>query len=542
MGLQQYCRHLGVGAQGLLPLPVAVTVLALVCSSCTGAKQPAGLSSQQSEPLPAVGQPFIESPARLAAQAIPQQPLAFIQCRVLYAAYGLEQYPAQRVTPDENRALFAPDWISGDSPQLADLAYARWCFDMTYFEGPPVVTLDWEGAAPADEHVYIGLGDFRQDSWDWRQPEDSVLELVSLTRYVDEQLRLLLAVVLTGDQPATLNYVRIGDTCIVGGVDLTLVFPPPLSYELQATRDDWAGREPQASNYQFVDEEVGADGFRYQVVSHEVDGYTHYGAVRIPAGGLDETYFVAVHCHPGAGGCSLYEPALFDMMTEESGLRDRFIVIAPSFRGEELRTDTLGNFSSNGPPSLYDRDADDAIALLDCVLQNYPEADPRLIVAYGLSRGAQVSTRMGERDPRIHAVIAYCGFTDEWSIDGQAYMYYNIGEISETEPDPSDFYPHVMWDLRFGSGDVFAARRSLLLTSTAPFADSLPLTHLHYGELDPVLPIRHGERLDAVLTFFDKPHEFFRYPNGGHEMFVSTGGAARFQALLQELIDGVEAE
>jgi hypothetical protein len=96
-----------------------------------------------------------------------------------------------------------------------------------------------------------------------------------------------------------------------------------------------------------------------------------------------------------------------------------------------------------------------------------------------------------------------------------------------------------MWDLRFGSGDVFTARRSLLLTSTAPFADSLPYIQLHYGELDK-LPIRHGERLDAVLTYLDKPHEFYRYVNGGHELFLTTGGASRFQTLLSDLIADVE--
>jgi len=541
MLINQSCRQAGVAARVALGVFLIAAGLCAL-SACSAAKSQQLLAAEQIEPTSAApGQPWLDTPVRLAAQTVPQQPMAFIQCRVLYAAYGLEQHPAQHVTADEHRAVFAPAWPD-EAPQLADLAYSLFTFDMTYFDGPAVISLNWEGVAPPDNDLFVGLGNFVRDRWDWRQPVDSGLELEALSPYIDANKRLLLAVALTGSQPATLNYVRIGDTCVVGGVDLTLVFPPPMEYELQATRDDWAERSPLAVNFQLIDEETDSDGFRYQVVSHEVDGYTHYGAVRLPP--VEETgpFYVAVGCHAGAGGCGLFEPKTFDMLTQESGLRDRFIIIAPSFRSENLNTSSMGTFTSTGPASLYDRDADDAIAMLDCLLTNYPQADDRLIIAFGLSRGAQVSTRIAERDPRIHAVAAYCGFTDEWSIDGQAYMYYNIGEISEDEPDPSDFYPHVMWDLRFGSADVFTARRSLLLTSTAPFAEALPFTQLHYGELDPFLPIRHGERLDAVLTYLDKPHQFYRYANGGHELFLTTGGASRFQLLLNDLIADVESE
>lgn len=81
----------------------------------------------------------------------------------------------------------------------------------------------------------------------------------------------------------------------------------------------------------------------------------------------------------------------FEVMAEATDPDDtqRFALVVPSFRGEVLVAGLLGSFSSEDPMSVFDRDADDAIALLDCTVQNFPQADPNLALSTGWSRGAR---------------------------------------------------------------------------------------------------------------------------------------------------------
>jgi dipeptidyl aminopeptidase/acylaminoacyl peptidase len=283
-------------------------------------------------------------------------------------------------------------------------------------------------------------------------------------------------------------------------------------------------------------EEVGelsdADGTRQVLVAHQVDGYRHYGGVVIPPVKELKKLPVLVLCHPGDAGTSLTDQNWFFGLLGDPAIRRRFVQVIPSFRGEILDAGTLGRFRSEGPPSLFDRDADDALALLDCVLQSFPNADPSRVVSVGYSRGGQVAMRIAQRDPRILGVIDFCGMSDEWTINGQGYIR-DFLEEERPEPAPSNFYYHVLWDLRRSTCDVWYARSLLLRSCIVYQAPRLPKLQVHHGALDGPVPIHEADRLVAVLaTTPGANYEYFRYPNGDHGIQSLIGAWAHVEEFL----------
>jgi pimeloyl-ACP methyl ester carboxylesterase len=460
----------------------------------------------------------LASPVKLAAEVTPMPPFIYIPGRFLFGAYALQQYECQNVDAEGHRARFTPSWNTGSSAGPGDPAFALYTFNMEYFDGDGRFVLNWEGQPPVAGDVYIGLGNIDDDRWDWfPAPPGADVVVDNLGPYKDMRPYLTLAVVLLGEQEALLDSVQIGERWIYEGVDMSMLLAPVLDFEVDAVRDDWAGRNPVAQDYAYLGEEMEGN-IRWVLMSHTVDGLTHYGLVRIPPVYGDDKLPVLVMCHPGAGGIAPLGVQWFDNTLDDPLLRRSFIFVMPSFRAEQCLTETLGDYWSEGTYNLYDRDADDAIAMLDCVLTEFPEADPELVLAVGHSRGAQVAVRMAQRDTRIDGVITFAGWTDEWLASGQASAYYLLPEL-DTEPTTDQvqyLYNHALWELREGLRDEWQMRNVMLRMSTAYFADSLPRIQIHHGAQDG-LPVDHAERLMDML--WDAGHvdaQLFIYPQAGH--------------------------
>ena len=73
---------------------------------------------------------------------------------------------------------------------------------------------------------------------------------------------------------------------LVGGVDLTEIFAEPTQAEIQSVLTDWAARNPVAADVNVLVQETISVGTgtpaTLSIVSHVVDGQTHYGAVIQP--------------------------------------------------------------------------------------------------------------------------------------------------------------------------------------------------------------------------------------------------------------------
>lgn len=291
------------------------------------------------------------------------------------------------------------------------------------------------------------------------------------------------------------------------GVDLEALFAPPTRAERDAVRQEWAERTtggaytPGALEVAY--DEVQADGSRLVILSHTTGGadFRHYGAVRFPAPEAPEGGWpVLVLNHGGDAGLSLEDelgrlPA-FGRLPEEA------VIVAPTFRAETMRDTPLGNLASEGSPSPWDRDVDDALALLNAVLEAFPdETDEGRLGTLGFSRGAAVSLLMAQRDERLAVVSAYFGPTDFFarSIQGLAYLLLHgtPDEQAAVRQLPGARYLEESVLLPLGEGAVTyeQARRELIRRSSAHFADLLPHTQAHHHRCDAVVPFDQFEAL-----------------------------------------------
>ena len=196
-------------------------------------------------------------------------------------------------------------------------------------------------------------------------------------------------------------------------VDLSAVFSPPTAAEADAVQADWQGRNPVALDWRVEGATQMTTGHTLQIVSHVVEGQRHYGALRYPLafqpGG---SHPVLVYLHHGFTGVHLSVLRNFDSLIPGSTLEDEYFYLVPSFRGESVRTGSLGVFLSEGEGSAMDRDVDDTIALLNGLLANVQEADRLRVCALGTSRGGGTALLLGIRDSRVRVLVDAFGMTD----------------------------------------------------------------------------------------------------------------------------------
>jgi len=325
-------------------------------------------------------------------------------------------------------------------------------------------------------------------------------------------------------------------------VDLDRLFAPATEAEVALVRSEWTTRPAAATGVRQESAApfpmAGVPG-RLQIVSHLVDGHRHYGAIVVPEGAESGSLPVLLYAHGGDSGVSVEELALLFLGLGEGAAA--FVWVVPSFRSEPLRAGGQV-FRSEGEPSPWDRDVDDALSLLSVALQEVAAADPSRVAVLGLSRGGGVGLLMGARDPRVKAVVSYFGptdFFDPW-----------MREIADDalQGRPRDL-PGLAWfdrtylqPLRRGEVSLDTVRRELIRRSPALFASTLPAVQIHHGTADPIVAFSQAERFDAVMRGLgrDEPsYQFFAYVGGGHSPLGLTGSAGRTASFLTRLVGSV---
>ncbi len=214
--------------------------------------------------------------------------------------------------------------------------------------------------------------------------------------------------------------------------------------------------------------------------------------------------------------------------------------VAPSFRSEPLTFNTL-QYVSGGDPSPWDRDVDDALALLNATLETTPEADPARIGVLGFSRGACVGLLMAIRDPRIDLVVEFFGPTDffgpfvqevvEEALRGQPRDLPGLDYLNRTFLQP----------LKSGELTIEDVRPELLRRSPVYFASHLPQVQVHHGTADDVVPVGEAQRLIEVMQQLGRAppeFEYYLYFGGGHNPLELPGSIQRALAFLGRLVTG----
>lgn len=323
--------------------------------------------------------------------------------------------------------------------------------------------------------------------------------------------------------------------------DLTELFAPATGAEIAAVAQDWAGRLPTPTNWKVVRAGVdSATGYAVQAVSHDIDGFTHYGGLRFPRDWQAQGRFpVLVLLHGGFDGLTLDFLVNFDKDFPGTAFADSFLVVAPTFRSEPLNGgEPLGIRTSGGEPSPFDRDCDDTMALLTAVLLNIPQADPDNVVVLGGSRGGNVAYHLALRDPRVRrTAIRYAPtdfFADHVRLSAQERIDTGVtGDSLGREVADMIAAPWLAGQLT-----LTQARHTLISWCVHPHLRAEVPLQIHHGELDVIVPILHSARVDSVMTAEGgaaPQYVYYVYPQGGHVPDSLLGSEQRILDYLLDL-------
>jgi len=325
---------------------------------------------------------------------------------------------------------------------------------------------------------------------------------------------------------------------IVEGVDLDLLFADPQPAEIAAVQDEWAARASGAVDVSVEKDTVvavGAVDLRVRVVGHDVAGARHYGAMVAPLEAAAPLP-VIVYAHGGDGGASAEDvltllPFLGDLATGA-------IWLIPSFRSESVRfAGTV--WTSDGPPSPWDRDVDDALSFLDVALDVEPLADPQRVGVLGLSRGAAVGMLMAIRDGRIDRVVEFFGPTDFFGVYVQEIVEEALRGTRRDLPGLDFLDETLIQPLKRGELTIDDVRPELIRRSTVLHADRLPPLQLHHGTADVVVAVSQVEALVATMEALGRTEpdfQAFLYPGGGHNPLTLTGSIERAVDFLSMVV------
>ncbi len=320
------------------------------------------------------------------------------------------------------------------------------------------------------------------------------------------------------------------------GVDFDALFRPATRAEITAVEREWSARDVTARG--IVEEgsssvTILGEPATARVFSHVVGGHRHYGATLVPNGAAEGSLPVLVLAHSGDTGVKLHEVAsrLSLLGREARG----FAVVVPSFRSEAI---TVGGvtYRSEGEPSPWDGDVDDALAFLNVALQRVPEAHPGRIGVLGTSRGAGVALLMAIRDPRISLVSEMAGPTDFFDPWVRGLMEEALRDGPRALPGMRVMHDRFLRPLADGAITGGQFRREMVRRSPVLWAARLPPVQVHHGSLDQTVSPSQARSLVAALDRLDRAaarDEWLEYPELAHS--TAAFDHARTIAFLNRL-------
>jgi len=325
---------------------------------------------------------------------------------------------------------------------------------------------------------------------------------------------------------------------IVQGVNFAELFAPPQPRELRTIRADWEARPAAAVDVSLAavtPVKVGAIDFEVRVYSHRVDVDLHYGAVAVPVGAAAGSAPVLLYTHFGQDGTfqeGLSVETALVLLALSGGLRDGMVYAMPAYRSQYVRLDGI-TYRAGGEADPWDGQVDDALAFLEVVRQEVPEADTGRIAGLGMSGGGAVALLAAIRDPGIDGVVSFFPPTDFMGPFVQDLFERALLCEALDLPGFAYLQSEVLTSLRRGDLAVAEVRLELIRRSAIYFADSLPQLQIHHGTDDPIVPVSQAQALEAALQRVARgpAWEVFLYEGGAHNPLtlpLSAERAARF--------------
>lgn len=300
--------------------------------------------------------------------------------------------------------------------------------------------------------------------------------------------------------------VGCDDSHYLDHIDKESLFAEPVSAEITQIRSEWIGKDLSATSYS-VDQlvPIGETGVVLKIVSYQLQGMKQYAALVIPDSEQKMPLRILVN------GFDLNNTTnSIRLMIDESFNDKPYAFALPSLRGQSLSLDVNGikyetQVADGDHCDAFDGAADDVIALLNVIEGTETNIDVQRSAVRGGSRGGTVALLVGERDPRIKAVVAIASPT-------------NMLELTSQNEDDPTYQCQFLRDLVENSVTIADTRKKMLRSSPVFFSDTSPLTQLHLAEDDQIVPVSQGysfkqRMIDLSLGL---SLEFFVYAGRDH--------------------------
>jgi dipeptidyl aminopeptidase/acylaminoacyl peptidase len=284
-----------------------------------------------------------------------------------------------------------------------------------------------------------------------------------------------------------------------------LIDPSP--QEIGEVLSDMRKRDLSPRHIVVHDSVLLSNSNRLYILSHQVEGFTHYGAVVLPSGTGDRKLPAIIFATGGDGMSTEFDIRDFNhaavqfpgFLGEE--FDKKFIVVIPSFRGQQLIVGDKKYQSEGKVSDAFDGATTDALAFLNATIKTFPQANENQIATYGGSRGGTVALLASVRDRRIKRVIAVAAPSDMKAL----YQLY-----------PDQFKLLFFNDLLSGKITEEEARRKFISISPIYFTGELPMVQLHHDKNDPFVPVRLATKLIERMKADGKSIEPYFYNEGVH--------------------------
>ncbi len=287
------------------------------------------------------------------------------------------------------------------------------------------------------------------------------------------------------------------------GIPLEELLKEPITEELEEIRREWSEKDFAPEDIQLVYAEQMSNGDSIKVISHQINGLKHYGAIRVPTGLDIRNAPILIELEGGGTGIDVSK-----LRTLTSGKcmseRGEFLSILPSYRGNILRGDNFCFRSEGYFGDAWLGPAEDVIHFLEAVKAVYNKPSNTRVIAHGVSRGATVALIIGGLTSKFDYVIAnstHTKFLDQHIFDKERVG----GSMSRAFYTPKA-PPSVI-------------RNRIIASSPYYFAEWLPPFDLHQGTEDHLTTIWHARKLEDRLKEVGKDtgmYNFFIYEGKGH--------------------------
>lgn len=289
-------------------------------------------------------------------------------------------------------------------------------------------------------------------------------------------------------------------------VERAQLFATPTVSEINSISQNWQTRNLIPTDYSILKaDRIDPGGLTVKIISYKIAGIVEYAALIIPDGN-DK---IPVRIWVGGFGLGLTTNSVRLQMSSGSN-NNRFIMAIPALRGQSLEL-AINDIVYTTPLSggehcdAFDGATDDVIALINLIDVTESSADVNRTGVRGGSRGATVAMLAGIRDPRVKRVVAVAGPTDLLAL------------TPDHENDPT-YQCQFLSAYKNNQSSLAETRAKMIASSPFYFAANLPLTQLHLGSNDRIVPVAQGYTLQEKMEASGNAARFslFTY-NRGHE-------------------------